>query len=127
MSRYPRATFAAVATAIAPSTLLLPVLGHGLFGAIALLAVWGMAYGGVPVCSQTWFAKSAPRSIEASSVLFTTSIQATIAVGALAGGVVVDRASPAAIMSLGGVVAALSALIVCAHYAKRVPWPEPKR
>ncbi|WP_205325310.1 MFS transporter [Glycomyces sp. YM15] len=127
VSRYPRATFAAVATAIAASTLLLPVLGDGLFGAIALLTLWGVSYGGVPVCSQTWFAKSAPRSIEASSVLFTASFQATIAVGALAGGVVVDRASPAAIMSLSGVVAAFAAVIVHAHYAKRVPWPETKR
>ncbi|MCC3761757.1 MFS transporter [Glycomyces sp. TRM65418] len=126
VSRYPRATFAAVATAIAVSTLLLPVLGHGLFGAIVLLTLWGIAYGGVPVCSQAWFAKSAPHSIEASSVLFTASFQATIALGALAGGVVVDRSSPAAVMTLGGVLAMLSALVAYAHYAKRAPWPDPK-
>nr|WP_227995808.1 MFS transporter [Glycomyces albidus] len=85
VSRFPRATLGAVAIAIAAGTLLLPVLGDGLFGAIALLTIWGIAYGGVPVCSQTWFAKSAPRSIEAASVLFTSSFQATIAFGALAG------------------------------------------
>jgi predicted MFS family arabinose efflux permease len=127
VSRYPRAVFAAVATAIAASTLLLPVLGRDLPGAIVLLTLWGIAYGGVPVCSQTWFAKSAPQSIEASSVLFTASFQATIAIGALAGGFVVDRSSPAVIMPLGGVVAVLAALVVHAHFAKRVSWPEPKR
>ncbi|GAA2122539.1 MFS transporter [Glycomyces algeriensis] len=126
-SRFPRATFAAVAAAVAASTLLLPVLGHGLFGAIALLTLWGLAYGGVPVCSQTWFAKAAPQSIEASSVLFTASFQATIGMGALAGGFVVDRSSPAAIMTLAGVLALLTALVVYAHHAKRVAWPEPGR
>lgn len=126
VSRYPRATFALVATAIAASTLLLPVLGRGLLGAIVLLTLWGIAYGGVPVCSQTWFAKAAPQSIEGSSVLFTASFQATIAMGALAGGLVVDRSSPAAVMTLGGLVAAAAALVAYAHYAKRVPWPDPK-
>lgn len=127
VSRYPRAAFAAVAAVIAGSTLLLPVLGRDLAGAIVLLVLWGIAYGGVPVCSQTWFAKSAPQSIEASSVLFTASFQATIAIGALGGGFVVDHSSPAAIMTLGGVVAVLTTLVVYAHYAKRVGWPEEGR
>jgi predicted MFS family arabinose efflux permease len=125
VSRYPRATFAAVAAAIAAATMLLPVLGHGLPGAITLLTIWGIAYGGVPVCSQTWFAKAAPQSIEASSVLFTASFQATIAVGALAGGLVVDRFSPAAIMAPGGVIALLMALVAYVHHAKRVHWSDP--
>ncbi|SDC97070.1 MFS transporter [Glycomyces harbinensis] len=121
VSRHPRATFAAVAAAVAAGTLLLPVLGQGIGGAVALLALWGLAYGGVPVCSQTWFAK-ASHSAEAASVLFTASFQATIAMGALAGGIVVDRSSPSTVMTLGGVIAALAALVACAHYVKRVPW-----
>lgn len=124
VSRRPRATFAAVAAAIAASTLLLPVLGHGLPGALALLIVWGIAYGGVPVCSQTWFARSAPRSPEAASVLFTASFQATIAMGALAGGVIVDRASPSAVMAFGGGVALLAALLAGVRGAKRMPRQE---
>jgi len=115
VSRHPRAVFAAVAATIAAGTLLLPVLGHGLAGAVALLAVWGLAYGGVPVCSQTWFARSAPHAVEASSVLFTASFQASIAMGALAGGVVVDHSSPSAVMALGG----LTALVIGVHGARR--------
>lgn len=122
VSSHPRATFAAVASAVAAGTLLLPVLGGGLPGAVALLVLWGVAYGGVPVCSQTWFAKAAPRSAEAASVLFTASFQATIAIGALAGGAVVDRSSPSTVMTLGGLVAVLAALVACAHYGRRVPW-----
>lgn len=60
--RYPRATFAAAAALIAGATLLLPVIGRSDGGAVALLIVWGVAYGAVPVCSQTWFAKTSPDS-----------------------------------------------------------------
>lgn len=72
--------------------------------------MWGVAYGAVPVCSQTWFARSAPHAPEAATVLFTSSFQATFALGALLGGIVVDVASVSAVMVCGGVVAAVMAV-----------------
>jgi predicted MFS family arabinose efflux permease len=112
VGRFPRAAFALAALAIGVATLLLPVLGHGLAGAVVLLVVWGAAYGGVPVCSQTWFANAAPGAREASSVLFTASFQATIGFGALLGGAVVDRSSVSAVMVAAGVTALLMAVLV---------------
>ena len=109
-ARNVRATFALAACMIAIATLSLPVLGHWSAGAIALLIVWGLAYGGVPVCSQTWFVKSSPHATEAASVLFTSSFQATISIGALLGGFVVDAGSTSAAMMLGGAAAVLAAL-----------------
>jgi predicted MFS family arabinose efflux permease len=44
-------------------------------------------------------------------VLFTSSFQATIAFGAVLGGVVVDATSPSALMILGSGVALLVALV----------------
>ncbi|MFD6362684.1 MFS transporter, partial [Streptomyces roseolus] len=124
VGRHPRATFAAAAGLIAGATLLLPVLGGSDVGAVALLAVWGIAYGAVPVCSQTWFSKAAPDSPEASSVLFTASFQATISIGALVGGAVLDRSSPSTVMVLGGLAAALMVLVAWAHGAGRFTWPK---
>ncbi|MGW7072425.1 MFS transporter [Streptomyces sp. NPDC054855] len=109
-----RGTFAVAAGLIAAATLLLPVLGAGKAGALALLLVWGAAYGAVPVCSQTWFVTAAPGSPEAASVVFTSSFQATFAFGALAGGVVVDAASTSVVMVLGGIVAVLAGVRVMA-------------
>ncbi|ARX81200.1 transporter [Streptomyces alboflavus] len=106
MARRPRAAFAVAAGLIAAAALLLPVLGERPGGAVALLVVWGVAYGAVPVCSGAWFAAAVPRSPEAASVLFTASFQATISLGALAGGAVVDGATPSAVMVLGGLTAA---------------------
>jgi predicted MFS family arabinose efflux permease len=107
VARHPRATFGASAAMLASATLLLPVLGVHDIGAVALLIVWGAAYGAVPVCSQTWFAKAAPHAPEAASVLFTASYQATLGLGAMLGGLVVDATSPSTVLVLGGLVAAL--------------------
>ncbi|WP_433272110.1 MFS transporter [Actinosynnema sp. CS-041913] len=123
VARHPRAVFGVSAALLAGATLLLPVLGGGVVGAVVLLIVWGMAYGAVPMCSQTWFAKSSPDAPEAASVLFTASFQATIGIGALAGGVVVDRTSPSTVMLVGGSVAVLVVVTVWAHFARRVAWP----
>ncbi|MDT7729314.1 MAG: hypothetical protein QOI21_5890 [Actinomycetota bacterium] len=107
-----RTTVVAAASMLAAATMLLPVLGRSDFGAITLLIVWGLAYGAVPVCCQTWFVKSAPHAPEAASVLFTSSFQATLSLGALAGGLLVDATSTSTVMVLGGVSAALAVLVV---------------
>ncbi|MFJ7194422.1 MULTISPECIES: MFS transporter [unclassified Streptomyces] len=112
VTRRPRAAVCLAAGLIAAATALLPVLGRWDAGAVALLAVWGVAYGAVPVCSQTWFARAAPEAPEAASVLFTASFQATFALGALAGGAVLDHVSVSAVMLLGGAVAALAVVVV---------------
>ncbi|MFD1932270.1 MFS transporter [Nonomuraea mangrovi] len=119
VTRAVKATFAGCGLLISCSTLLLPLLGGGQAGALALLVVWGLAYGAVPVCSQTWFAASAPQATEASAILFTSSFQATIAIGALLGGIMVDAASPSAVMTAGGAVALLMAVTAIGGSAAR--------
>ncbi|MDQ0956170.1 putative MFS family arabinose efflux permease [Streptomyces sp. B4I13] len=124
VARHPRATFGTAAGMIAAATLLLPVLGQWKAGAVALLIVWGVAYGAVPVSSQTWFTKASPDTPEAASVMFTASFQATISLGALLGGFAVDAGSPSKVMTLGGMTAALMVIAVRAHHARRLTWPD---
>ncbi|WP_062985052.1 MFS transporter [Nocardia anaemiae] len=107
----PRRALGFAASAMAAAMLLLPLLGRWDFGAIALLIVWGVGYGGVPVVLQTWFADALPDAPEVASVLFTASFQATFCVGALTGGVIVDRTSPGTVLVCGGVIALLVLLI----------------
>lgn len=109
VARHPYAAFGVAGGLIAVATLTFPLLGRWEAGAVALLIVWGIGYGAVPVCSQTWFIKSAPHAPEAASVLFTSSFQATLSTGALVGGIVVDRTSLSTVMLLGGTAAALMA------------------
>ncbi|RSN71683.1 MFS transporter [Actinomadura sp. WAC 06369] len=112
VARRPRAAFGTAAGLIAVAALALPVLGRWEAGAVALLVVWGLGYGAVPVCSQAWFVRAAPHAPEAASVLFTASFQATLSTGALVGGIVVDRTSPSAVLLLGGATAAVMVAVV---------------
>jgi predicted MFS family arabinose efflux permease len=71
-----------------------------------------MGYGAVPACSQMWLARAAGGADEAATVLFTSSFQATISIGALLGGALIDGTSPAALMFAGGAVATVAAVVV---------------
>lgn len=103
-------TFTAAALLIAVAAAALPFAGP--VGAFPLLVVWGLGYGAVPVCSQTWFARAAPDAPEAATVVFTASFQATLSAGALASGFVVDALSVPAVMVGGALVAAAAAVTV---------------
>ncbi|HEY3558601.1 MAG TPA: MFS transporter [Kribbella sp.] len=105
-------TFTACAALIALSTLLMPVVGRTTPGALLLLVVWGLGYGGVPVCSMSMFARAVPESREAATVWFTSSFQAVLSTGALLGGLVVDAWSVSVVMVAGGVCALLTVAVL---------------
>jgi predicted MFS family arabinose efflux permease len=110
IARSLRGTFAVAALVLALSTLLFPLSGPA---AVVPLVTWGLAYGAVPVCSGSWFARAAPDHVEAASVLFTSSFQATISAGALVGGLVVDASGPSTVLLLAGLVALLVLMPLC--------------
>ncbi|MFG3259162.1 MFS transporter [Streptomyces sp. NPDC048172] len=112
VARWPRAAFGIAAAGIGGVALLLPLVGRGLVGAAVLLLLWGAAYGAVPVCSQNWFSRGAGGAPEAAGVLFTAAFQATFALGAFAGGLVLDRTSLTTVLVCGGGVACLAAASV---------------
>jgi predicted MFS family arabinose efflux permease len=107
-----RATFAAAACLIAIATVALPFAGTGVAAVVGLLILWGVAYGAVPACSQSWLARASGGADEAATVLFTSSFQATISIAALLGGFVVDGASLTTVMLLGGATAAVTVFLV---------------
>ncbi|WP_405137394.1 hypothetical protein [Nocardia sp. NBC_01388] len=107
ITNHPRAALISAAAAMAAAMLLLPTLGRAEFGAAALLLIWGIGYGGIPVILQTCFARVVPDHAEVSSVLFTASFQATFSLSALAGCLLLDRTSPSAVLSCGGITALL--------------------
>ncbi|MBA2895490.1 MFS transporter [Nonomuraea soli] len=114
-----RLAFVTCGGLIAATTLLLPSAGGTIVGAVALLMLWGLAYGGVPVCSQASFIAAARHAPEAATVVFTSSFQATFALGAFLGGRVVDAFSVSAVMVCGGLTAVLMVVALWALAAKR--------
>ncbi|WP_405060826.1 MFS transporter [Kribbella sp. NBC_01505] len=112
VARHPRLTFATCAGLMATAMLLLPLAGQTTPAAVALLVVWGLGYGGVPVCTMSMFAAAAPQSREAATVLFTSSFQAVLSMGALLGGLMVDALSVSTAMVAGGICVALTVGVV---------------
>lgn len=120
IARSLRCTFLVCGSLLAATLLLLPILGATNGVTLGLLAAWGLAYGAVPVCSQTWFLSSAPQAPEAATVLFTSSFQLTICIGALLGGVIVDATSTSTVMTCGAASAILMVVALAnAPYRRR--------
>ncbi|MFH8365592.1 MFS transporter [Streptomyces sp. NPDC018031] len=119
--RHPRRTLAVLCGLLAAAELLVPLLGRSTPGAVALLVLWGLAYGGVSVTTQTWVLRAVPQAREAASALFAGAFNLAIATGALFGGQVADRATVTAVMWCGG------ALAVAALIATAVPDRRPAR
>lgn len=90
--RSPRGTLMAITAVLGVTVAALVPLGGSVAAAAVLLAVWGVAYGGVSVSAQTWIQAAAPNDREAVSSLFAGVFNGAIALGATVGGLAVDRA-----------------------------------
>ncbi|MGG7572701.1 MFS transporter [Streptomyces sirii] len=106
-ARAPRAVLLVICGVLAGAVLLVPLLGcgAGVPGAAVLVAVWGLAYGGVSVSTQTWLMAAAPGAREAASALFVAVFNGAIALGALLGGRAADGWGAVGVMWLGGALA----------------------
>ncbi|MEV7028038.1 MFS transporter [Kitasatospora sp. NPDC093558] len=112
--RRPRA---AMVTALAGVTLavgLLPVLTGSVVTVLLVLVVWGASYGGVSVSTQTWIRTAAPARIEASGALWAGVFNASIALGSLAGGLVIDHAGNRAVLLTAALTTAAGLLVALA-------------
>ncbi|MFI5537924.1 MFS transporter [Nocardia sp. NPDC051900] len=107
-ARAPRKTLTAISSILAATTIALPVLGASLPGAVVLMIVWGVSYGGVSVSTQSWVFAAAPQAKEGASALFAGVFNAAIALGSLTGGLAADAIGVAAAMWLGGTLALMA-------------------
>jgi predicted MFS family arabinose efflux permease len=88
------------------------LLDAGTTGGIALLLLWGLAYGGVSVSLQSWMIAAAPRAVEAATALWVSVFNLAIGLGALVGGLVVDRTALVGVLWLAAALFLLAALVV---------------
>jgi predicted MFS family arabinose efflux permease len=68
------------------------MLAYGTAIPVSLVAtaLWGFAFGALPVGIQTWTTRSAPDHAESAGALLVTTFQIAIASGAILGGLLVD-------------------------------------
>jgi predicted MFS family arabinose efflux permease len=100
-----RGTVLVIGAVLTASLLLVPLLGLSVAGAAVLLVVWGLAYGGVSVSTQTWLGLAAPRAREGATSLFVAVFNGAIALGAFTGGRMVDGFGTRSVLWFGGALA----------------------
>ncbi|MBM7774654.1 putative MFS family arabinose efflux permease [Actinokineospora baliensis] len=106
-----RALVSAVAL-LAGSLLVISLTGGAsTTAAVVLLVAWGLSYAALPVCLQTLVLRSAPEATDAASSLYVAVFNASIALGALGGGIAVESAGVGSVTVVGAVLVA-AALIV---------------
>jgi predicted MFS family arabinose efflux permease len=57
---------------------------------LVIVALWGMAFGAVPVAWSTWLTRTVPDEAESAGGLLVAAIQLAIAIGAAGGGAIYD-------------------------------------
>lgn len=69
---------------------------------VALVMLWGLGFGLLPVAMQSWLFSMAPDRLEAMGAIFVSSAQISIGIGALLGGLAVDHLGILSALALGG-------------------------
>ncbi|MGI5491249.1 MFS transporter [Microtetraspora malaysiensis] len=107
-----RQTVCGIGVLLAAAMAVLAIADHNTFSAAAILILWGLGYGAVPVTFQTWILNAAPTATEAASSLYVSMFNLSIALGALVGGLAVDAVGAVSVLWIGGVLAILVLPIV---------------
>lgn len=112
VARRLRQTVVGLAVVLTAAMVLLALVDTGTVTAGAVLVLWGLGYGAVPVTLQTWILDAAPHTTEAASSLYVSTFNLSIALGALLGGLVVDGIGVTSVLWIGGALAALTPFVV---------------
>lgn len=112
-ARHPRSVLLAIALGLLLTPLLLLWVGGAPTGGIAVLLLWGLAYGGVSVGLMSWMMKAVPHALEIATALYVGVFNIGIALGAWGGGRLLDGIGLHASLWAAAVLAA-SALLMAA-------------
>ncbi len=111
-ARRPRGVLLAIALGLLLTPLLLLSVGETQAGGVAVLLLWGLAYGGVSVGLMTWMMKAVPQAVEIATALYVGVFNIGIALGAWGGGLLVDGIGLQANLWAAAGFAAVATLVV---------------
>jgi predicted MFS family arabinose efflux permease len=98
--------------------ILLPVQATGL---MLLVALWGLAFGGVPVAWSNWVARAVPDQAETAGGMVVAAVQSSIAAGAALGGVMFGLGGVTGVFIIAGVVMLLAAFVIALRVRVELP------
>jgi len=119
LERSLRMTLLLMPLAMSAIALALVALGRAPIADALLVALWGMAFGAVPVAWTTWITKTVPDEAESGGGLIVAAVQFAITLGAAAGGLVFDRAGASGVFVGAGVVLLVAAAMIFVSLRER--------
>lgn len=93
----------------------LSLFGGNLIADTGMVALWGLAFGTVPVAWSTWITRAIPDETESGSGLFVAAINFAIASGAAVGGLLVDSSGVVSVFLASGAVLLLATVMILAR------------
>ena len=112
LERSMRFTLAAMPLVMGTLALSLSAFGGNLVADAAMVALWGLAFGAVPVAWSTWITRAVPDEAESAGGLFVAAINFAIATGAAAGGALFDLSGVSSVFVASGAALFLAALTI---------------
>ena len=129
LERHPLATLVSMPALVGVAALALVLLPASVPGQAVLLAIWGLAFGGVPVAWSNWVANAVPDQAESAGGMVVASVQSAIATGAAAGGAMFSLGGSAGVFVAAAVLMLLAALLIAVRVrvssGRGVGEPEP--
>lgn len=112
LEKSPRGTMVLMPALVGVAALALVCLPASVPGQVVLLALWGMAFGGVPVAWSNWVARAVPDQAESAGGMVVASVQSAIAAGAAAGGAMFSFSGIDGVFVAAGILMLLAALLI---------------
>lgn len=110
VARRLRQNVTGIAVTLSGAMLLLALVDTNAWSAGAILAIWGLGYGAVPVTLQAWILDAAPDATEAATSLYVSAFNLSIALGALIGGLAVNGIGTSSVLWIGALLASVTLL-----------------
>ncbi|MCW6510235.1 MFS transporter [Lichenifustis flavocetrariae] len=121
LERSLRLTLALMPLLIAAAGLGLTGLHAGLPLQALLVALWGLAFGTIPVAWSTWLARAVPDETETGGGLIVAAVQLAITFGAAGGGAIYALAGVAGVFATGGALMVATSAIILASISASKP------
>jgi predicted MFS family arabinose efflux permease len=112
LHRSVRVTLVLMPALVGVAALALAGLPATVAGQALLLALWGLAFGAVPVAWSNWVAQAVPDQAESAGGMVVASVQSAIAAGAAAGGAMFSVSGIAGVFVAAGILMLLAALLI---------------
>jgi predicted MFS family arabinose efflux permease len=117
LERSLRLTLALMPMLLGAAGMLLAFAHGGFIFTAGLVALWGIAFGGIPVSWSTWVARAVPDETESGGGLLVAAVQIAITLGAAGGGVLDTLSGVTGVFAVAGVITLATSAVVYARFS----------